>query len=155
MDKRDAIGYLGSPITLKSDQEPVITALKAAVAAKRIGVTTPIESPVLESQANGAAEPSSGPGSCNGLVDNPSIDKPIAACRANYGYGYLQGTNKTHLHWSWKMSGVGTPSCKDPANCTLMPEKDVPKSQLTDELWIIKDPRADPVLGEYTTPVGA
>ena len=105
--------------------------------------------------ANGAAEPSSGPGSCNGLVDNPSIDKPIASCRANYGYGYLQGTNKTHLHWSWKMSGVGTPSCKDPANCTLMPEKDVPKSQLTDELWIIKDPRADPVLGEYTTPVGA
>ena len=34
---------------------------------------------------NGAAEPGSGPGSCNGLTTNVSIDKPIAACRANYG----------------------------------------------------------------------
>ena len=56
VDKMDAIGYRGTPITLKTDQEPAITALKAAVAAKRIGVTTPIESPVRESQANGAAE---------------------------------------------------------------------------------------------------
>lgn len=32
------------------------------------------------------AEPSSGPGSCvGGPIVNPSIDKPIAACRANYG----------------------------------------------------------------------
>ena len=87
----------------------------------------------------GAAEPGSGPGSCNGLTPNVSIDKPIAACRANYGYGYLQGTNKTHLHWTWKMTGVGTPVCKDPSNCSLMPAADVPKSQLTDELWIVKD----------------
>lgn len=56
VDKLDAIGYRGSPLTLKSDQEPAITALKTAVAAKRVGVTTPIESPVRESQANRAAE---------------------------------------------------------------------------------------------------
>lgn len=35
-------------------------------------------------------------------VKNPSFDEPLAACRQNYGYGKLQGTNKTHLHWTWK-----------------------------------------------------
>jgi hypothetical protein len=97
----------------------------------------------------GAAEPGTGPGSCAGLTPNVSIDKPIAACRANYGYGYLQATNKTHLHWRWKMSGVGTPSCKDPTNCTLMQERDVPPSQQHDELWIVKDKASNPVLGTH------
>ena len=55
-DKLDAIGYRGTPLTLKSDQEPAIKALKAAVAARRVAPTTPVESPVRESQSNGAVE---------------------------------------------------------------------------------------------------
>ena len=54
--KMDDVGYRGEAITLKSDQEPAIMALKAAVAAKRVGATTPIDSPVRESQCNGAVE---------------------------------------------------------------------------------------------------
>ena len=38
VDKLDEIGYRGVAITLKSDQEPAILALKKAVAAKRTGV---------------------------------------------------------------------------------------------------------------------
>ena len=56
VDKLDEIGYRGVAITLKSDQEPAIIALKRAVAAKRSGVTTPIDSPARESQCNGAVE---------------------------------------------------------------------------------------------------
>ena len=44
-DRLDEIGYRGVAITLKSDQEPTILALKKAVAAKRSGVTMPIDSP--------------------------------------------------------------------------------------------------------------
>eukprot|EP01043_Picozoa_sp_COSAG02_P013875 COSAG02_NODE_561_length_20308_cov_42.799495_20_plen_124_part_00 len=47
------------------------------------------------------------------------------------------------------MTGVGTPACQEPTNCTLMPEQDVPAAQLTDELWIVKDKAADPVLGAH------
>ena len=56
VEKLDDIGYRGVPISIKSDQEPAIMALKTAIAAKRVGVTTPIESPVRESQSNGAVE---------------------------------------------------------------------------------------------------
>ena len=56
VEKLDEIGYRGVPISIKSDQEPAILALKTAIAAKRVGVTTPIESPVRESQSNGAVE---------------------------------------------------------------------------------------------------
>ena len=56
VDKLDDIGYRGVAISIKSDQEPAIVALKTAIAAKRVGATTPIESPVRESQCNGAVE---------------------------------------------------------------------------------------------------
>ncbi len=56
VDKLDDIGYRGVAISIKSDQEPAIMALKTAIAAKRVGATTPIESPVRESQCNGAVE---------------------------------------------------------------------------------------------------
>ena len=56
VEKLDSIEYRGQAITLKSDQEPAIKALKMAVAAKRVGSTTPVESPVRESKSNGAVE---------------------------------------------------------------------------------------------------
>ena len=56
VEKLDNVGYRGEHVTVKSDQEPAIMALKTAVAAKRVGVTTPIDSPVRESQSNGAVE---------------------------------------------------------------------------------------------------
>ena len=56
VNKLDEVGYRGEAITLKSDQERSIVALKTAVAASRLGATTPIESPVRESQCNGAVE---------------------------------------------------------------------------------------------------
>ena len=56
VEKLDNIGYRGEAITLKSDQEPAIMALKTAVASKRAGVTNLIECPVRESQCNGAVE---------------------------------------------------------------------------------------------------
>ena len=43
-------------MTLKRYQEPAIKALKAAVAARRVAQTTLVESPVRESQSNGAVE---------------------------------------------------------------------------------------------------
>ena len=55
-EKLDNIGYRGEQLTLKSDQEPAITALKMAIAATRVGKTVPIESPVRESRSNGAGE---------------------------------------------------------------------------------------------------
>ena len=56
VEKLDNVGYRGEQLTLKSEQEPAITALKMAIAATRVGVTIPIESPVWESHCNGAAE---------------------------------------------------------------------------------------------------
>ena len=56
MDKLDNVGYRREAITIKSDQEPAMLALRTAVAAKRIGTTTPIDSLVRELQCNGAAE---------------------------------------------------------------------------------------------------
>ena len=56
VDKLDNVGYRGEAITIKSGQEPPILALKTVVAAKRAWVTTPTDSPVKESQCNGAVE---------------------------------------------------------------------------------------------------
>ena len=56
LNKFEESGYLGSRITLKSDQEPSMVALKDAIAAARVGDTAFIESPVRESKSNGAAE---------------------------------------------------------------------------------------------------
>ena len=52
-DLLDQSGYEGEKITMKSDQEPSILALKRAVAAARSGQTVPIESPVRSSKSNG------------------------------------------------------------------------------------------------------
>ena len=54
--KLDEAGYSGVPLTLKSDQEPMIKDLKTSVALRRQGATSPIESPVRESQSNGTIE---------------------------------------------------------------------------------------------------
>ena len=56
VEKLDNVGYRGQAITLKSDQEPATLTLKTAVAAKGVGTTTPIGSPVRESQCSGAVE---------------------------------------------------------------------------------------------------
>ena len=52
----DKSGYEGEKVTLKSDQEVSIVALKRAVAAARSGEAAPIESPVRSSQSNGRME---------------------------------------------------------------------------------------------------
>ena len=52
----DQSGYQGQKLTMKSDQEPSILALKRAVAAERVGETVPIESPVRASKSNGRME---------------------------------------------------------------------------------------------------
>ena len=52
----DQSGYEGEKITMKSDQEVSIVALKRAVAAARLGETVPIESPVRSSKSNGRME---------------------------------------------------------------------------------------------------
>ena len=52
----DQSGYEGEKITMKSDQEVSVVALKRAVAAARNGETVPIESPVRASQSNGRME---------------------------------------------------------------------------------------------------
>jgi hypothetical protein len=77
-------------------------------------------------------------GRCVGSVTNPSFNEPLAACRNNYGYGYLQGTNKTHLHWTWKYTGFGTPSCDAPP-CQIPDASKWPDSVFHDELWLVKD----------------
>ena len=56
VDKLESAGYTGMKLTMKSDQEPSVEALKRAVALRRQAVTTLIESPVWESQSNGANE---------------------------------------------------------------------------------------------------
>ena len=53
-------GYIGEKITMKSDQEPSVKALKRVVAAARTGETVPIESPVRASQSNGRMEGAKG-----------------------------------------------------------------------------------------------
>ena len=52
----DQSGYRGQKLTMKSDQDTGILALKKAVAAERVGETFPIESPVRASKSNGRME---------------------------------------------------------------------------------------------------
>ena len=54
--KINEAGCLGTQITLRSDQEEAILALKKAVAIYRQAETVMLESPVRDSKANGAAE---------------------------------------------------------------------------------------------------
>ena len=54
--KLDMAGYAGIKITIRSDQDPSIKAVKNAVAIKRAAVTAMIESPVRESKSNGRIE---------------------------------------------------------------------------------------------------
>ena len=56
VSKLDASGYHGVDISLKSDNEPSILALKNAVAVKRSGGTSLLESPVRESKSNAHVE---------------------------------------------------------------------------------------------------
>ena len=56
LKKLEEAGYSGVKLTLKSDQENSIVALKRAVAVRRQVVTALIESPVRESQSNGTIE---------------------------------------------------------------------------------------------------
>ena len=56
VDVLDQSGYRGVKITIKTDQEASIMALKKAVAATRVGETVPIESPVRASKSNGMME---------------------------------------------------------------------------------------------------
>ena len=55
-EKLEEAGYAGVPVTIKSDQEPAMIALKQAVAIKRKAETPLIESPVRESKSNGRIE---------------------------------------------------------------------------------------------------
>ena len=55
-DILDESGYEGEKITMKTDQEPAMLALKRAVATARSGETVPIESPVRASKSNGRME---------------------------------------------------------------------------------------------------
>ena len=48
--------YAGTPITLKSDQEPAMMSLKRAIAIRRRTETPLVESPVRESKSNGKIE---------------------------------------------------------------------------------------------------
>ena len=52
----DEAGYRGKDITIKTDQEESVMALNRAIAARREGVTTPIESKVRVSETNGRVE---------------------------------------------------------------------------------------------------
>ena len=52
----DESGCSGTPVTLRSDQEEAIMALKRHVAVYRKAETVMLESPVRDSKANGAAE---------------------------------------------------------------------------------------------------
>ena len=46
VDKMDECGYAGTPVTLKSDQEPAMMKLKRAIAICRQAETPLVESPV-------------------------------------------------------------------------------------------------------------
>ena len=54
--KVDEAGYSGTPISLRSDHEGSAMALKRAVAIYRQAETVMLESPFLDSKANGAVE---------------------------------------------------------------------------------------------------
>ena len=56
LGKMDIAGYRGMPVTLKSDGESAVVALKNAVATRREAETPLIKTPARESKSNGAME---------------------------------------------------------------------------------------------------
>ena len=56
VSKLEEAGYNGQEITIKTHREPALLSLKGPAIATRNGVTTPVESPVRQSKANGAME---------------------------------------------------------------------------------------------------
>ena len=56
VDRLEDSGYVGEAITVKSDQEESIVALRRAISAARVGDTVPINSPVRCSKSNGEME---------------------------------------------------------------------------------------------------
>ena len=56
IDRLEDSGYIGEEITIKSDQEESIIALRKAISAARTGITTPVNSPVRCSKSNGQME---------------------------------------------------------------------------------------------------
>ena len=56
LDKMEDSGYRSQKLTLKSDQEDSIVALKRAIATGRVAESVPIESPVRASKSNGKVE---------------------------------------------------------------------------------------------------
>ena len=56
VDRLEDSGYLGKSITIKSDQEESIVALRRAISVARVGDTVPINSPVRCSKSNGKME---------------------------------------------------------------------------------------------------
>ncbi len=97
---------------------------------------------VAGSPGNHEVTPSTPPGAkpgdrCVGSIDKPSDSMPMAACRENYGYGYLQATNATHLHWIFKYAGYGTPNCAAPP-CPQPNPSEWPDTVFHDELWMVK-----------------
>ena len=90
-------------------------------------------------------------GECVGNITATSRQNPMAICRDNYGFGRVQAVNRTHLHWTWKMTGVGTPvpgvweaECKLNATSQacllgpLPPPSSIPAAARVDELWLVK-----------------
>eukprot|EP01116_Phalansterium_solitarium_P006924 TRINITY_DN19358_c0_g1_i1.p1 TRINITY_DN19358_c0_g1~~TRINITY_DN19358_c0_g1_i1.p1 ORF type:complete len:480 (-),score=165.38 TRINITY_DN19358_c0_g1_i1:262-1611(-) len=47
---------------------------------------------------------------------------PLATCSPNYGYGYLQVFNETHVHWWWQ---------------TTVPISQSPDPSYADDLWLV------------------
>ena len=56
IDRLEDSGYIGESITVNSDQEESIVALRKAIPAARVGNTVPIKSPVRCSKSNGKME---------------------------------------------------------------------------------------------------
>ena len=56
IDRLEDFGYIGESITVESDQEESIVALRKAISAARVGDTVPINSPVRCSKSNGKME---------------------------------------------------------------------------------------------------
>ena len=55
-DTLEDSGYLGADVTVKSDQEPAIAAVRKGIAVNRVGNTVPLNSPVRCSKSNGRVE---------------------------------------------------------------------------------------------------
>ena len=56
VQRLEKAGYRGKDVTVKTDQEESVTTLKRAIASRREGVTSLIESKVRVSETNGRVE---------------------------------------------------------------------------------------------------